>query len=74
MKAHPDGQDVKFSVLVKMNRPSLRVFLEPIGRATMVATMRIKFMNTNMVCNFPMILDMTEARTPWQRTQARKVP
>jgi len=40
----------------------------------MVAKMRMKFMITKTVCNFPIILDIREARTPWHRTQARKTP
>lgn len=44
------------------------------GRAMIVANIRMKFMTTKTVCSFPMILDMVEARIPWQQTQARNVP
>ncbi len=31
-------------------------------------------MTTKTVCSFPINLDITEARTPWQITHARKTP
>ena len=74
IKAHPVGHVVRFAVSVKMKWPSLRRFLAPIGRAIIVATMRMKFITTKTVCSFPISFDMTEARIAWQRTQARKTP
>ena len=44
------------------------------GRAMIVASIKIKFAITKTVCSFPIILDIVEARTPWQQTQARNVP
>ena len=39
----------------------------------MVAKIKMKFANTKTVCSLPMILDIVEARIPWQQTQARNV-
>lgn len=51
IKAHPVGQVVKFSVCAKMYWPSLRLpfCAVPIGRAMMVAKIRMKFMATKTV-------------------------
>lgn len=39
----------------------------------MVANIKMKFATTKTVCSLPIILDIVEARIPWQQTQARKV-
>lgn len=74
MNVHPVGQDVRFSVCVKIYLAECRRFLAPMGSAMIVAAMRTKFMKTNTVWSLPMILDMTDERTAWQRTAARKTP
>ena len=61
MNAHPVGHVVRLEVSAKMKWPSLRRFLAPIGRAMIVAAISTKFKTTKTVCNFPMILLMTEA-------------
>ena len=43
------------------------------GRAMIVANIKMKFATTKTVCNLPMILDIVEARIPWQQTHARNV-
>lgn len=67
-------QEVRFSVCVKTYLAECRRFLAPMGSAMMVAAMRTKFMKTNTVWSLPMILDMTDERTAWQRTAAKKTP
>lgn len=71
-QAKPAGQVVRFPEVAKMNLPSFRWLDRPIGRAMMVAAIRMKFANTNAVCNFPIAFDMVEARTPCKRTQHMK--
>src|SRR6266498_5225210 len=59
MKVHPLGQRVMFSVCAKMYPPSLRCFL-PIGRAMIVANIRMKFRMTKTVWSLPIIFDSDE--------------
>ena len=72
MKAHPDGQVVKFSTCVKMYDALFSRCFAPIGSAMMVAKISIKFMTTKTVCNLPITLAMVDAMTAWHVTVAKK--
>ena len=71
INAQPAGQVVPFSTCVKMKLALFRCFW-PIGRAIMVAKIRMKFMITNTVCNFPMTRAQVEAMKPWLATVHKK--
>jgi hypothetical protein len=72
MKAHPEGQVVRFDVVAKIHVASFRVLERPIGNAMIVAKISTKFMTTNAVCSLPITLLKLLASIPWQMTQARK--
>ena len=62
IKAQPVGHVVKLLVSANIKCPSLRRYLAPIGRAIIVAVMRMKFIITKTVWSFPIIFDIPEAR------------
>ena len=61
MNVHPVGQPVPFWISAKMKCAEFRWDARPIGRAIMVAKIRMKFITTKTVCSLPCSSDECES-------------